>query len=160
MSWTVGGMQRQRDDRHTFLQRGPLDVVGSIDEVHLSPAASSFPLTSRYFKMTLDDIERLQNEEDDDDRPSTYARELAIKVLRDAATNLGLDFPRAIPVVGPNNSLRLHWNAPGWEVRVVFGGTPENKTYLYWESSARHGVDYYVDGRRLADYLRRILQGM
>jgi hypothetical protein len=160
MSWTDYGTQHQPDDRHTYLRGGPLDVVGSIDEVQHSPATSSCPLTSRYFKMTLDDIERLQNEADDDDRPSAYARQLAINVLRDAATYLGLDFPRAIPVVGPNNSLRLHWNAPGREVRVVFGGTPENKTYLYWESSAGHGADYSVDGRRLADSLRGVPQGM
>jgi hypothetical protein len=119
--------------------------------------AASEELTSREYVITWDQIEELRREEEQEDRPSDIAYQRALTILRQAARQLGRNFPQAIVATGPDRSLRLLWSCGRREVRLVIGGTPANKTYFYRESAGHHEVDYIVNGTKLAGYLRWVL---
>ena len=121
-------------------------------------AVSAETLTSGDYVTTLKRIEEFRAEEDEDDRPSDYACQKARELLRQAAKELRFDFRRARVSVGPGRSLRLTWSSRDREARLICGGGPANKTYIYSESPAGHTVDYIVDGARLARYLCWVLQ--
>jgi hypothetical protein len=74
-------------------------------------------------------------------------------ILKETAKYLGGDFPKARVATGPDGSLRLSWPLSDREVRLVVGGSATNKTYLYWETGPHHGIDYRVNGARLAELL-------
>ncbi|MEK7407587.1 MAG: hypothetical protein AAB225_21115 [Acidobacteriota bacterium] len=103
-------------------------------------------------------IEELREEEDEEDRPSEYACEVALELLRKAARELRLEFRRAGVSVGPGGGLRITWSSGAREVRLICGAGPTNKTYVYSESRDGHAVDYAVNGAMLARYLRWVLQ--
>lgn len=117
-------------------------------------AVSSSAITSHQYVTTLDRIKDLTTDEDLDERPTDYAYKRALEVLRGAARELTLDFPRASPSVGPNRGLRITWSWDRKEVRLVCGGSENNKSYIYAESGAQNAIEYVVDGSRLADKLR------
>jgi hypothetical protein len=128
-------------------------------EIQSGAAAVSFDaVTSSDYVITLGRIEELRREENDDDRPSDHAYDGALKVLLEAARELSLKFPRASASVGPNRGLRITWSYGPREVRLIFGGSASNKSYIYGESGSKHGVEYVVDGRHLAEHLRWALR--
>jgi hypothetical protein len=122
--------------------------------------AASGSLTSKDYQITLDRLRELQHEEDEEDRPSDYAYDRAIRLLRDLACDLGMEFPRAIIVTGPGKSIRLLWTRNEREVRVTVGGSETSKSYIYWQASGRSGVQGTFDGRILRGYLNWLAQGM
>jgi hypothetical protein len=121
-------------------------------------AVSSDAVTSSEYVITLGRIEDLKGEEHEEDRPSDHAYSCALKVLAEAARELRLDFPRASASVGPNRGLRITWSRGYGEVRLVCGGSADNKSYIYSESVSQHGIEYTVDGRHLAQHLRWALR--
>jgi len=123
-----------------------------------SSAVSSDAVTSGEYVVTLERIEELKSEPDEEDRPSDYAHGCALKVMAEAAHELSLDFPRASASVGPNRGLRITWSRGHGEVRLVCGGSADNKSYIYSESGSQHSVEYVVDGKRLAQHLRWALR--
>jgi hypothetical protein len=128
-------------------------------EMHQGASAvSSDAVTSGDYVITLGRIKELKIEEDEEDRPSDYAHNGALKVLADTARELSLDFPRASVSVGPNRGLRITWSRGRGEVRLVVGGSAANKSYIYSESGSQHGFEYVVDGKRLAQHLRWALR--
>ena len=123
-----------------------------------SSGVSAEDVTSKDYVITLSRIEDLRQEEEED-RPSDYAYDRAVALLRGAAQELRLNFLRASASVGPGLGLRITWSSGAQEVRLICGGSPERKTYIYKESSTGgHRVDFDVSGVLLADHLRRILQ--
>jgi hypothetical protein len=128
-------------------------------EMHQGASAvSSDAVTSGEYVITLGRVDDLKSEEDEEDRPSDHAHGRALKVLAETARELGLDFPRASVSVGPNRGLRITWSRGYGEVRLVCGGNAANKSYIYSESGSQHGVEYVVDGKRLAQHLRWALR--
>jgi hypothetical protein len=117
-------------------------------------AGSSDAVTSGDYVITLGGIAELKSEVDEEDRPSDHALRSALKVLAETACELSLDFPRASVSVGPNRGLRITWSRGHGEVRLVCGGSAANKSYIYSESGSQHGVEYDVDGKRVAQHLR------
>lgn len=122
-----------------------------------SPAISTQAITTRDFVITLSRIEALRAEEEEDDRPSEHAYNMAVQLLREAAQELKMDFPRASASVGPGRGLRITWSSGTREIRLICGGSPTKKTYIYRESGSEHAVDYSVNGSWLAQYLRWVL---
>ena len=128
-------------------------------EMHQGTSAvSSDAVTSGEYVITLGRVEELKSEADEEDRPSDHAHGRVLKVLAETARELGLDFPRASVSVGPNRGLRITWSRGHGEVRLVCGGSAANKSYIYSESGSQHGVEYVVDGKRLAQHLRWALR--
>jgi len=123
-----------------------------------SSAASSRTITSGEYVVTLTRIAELDSETDEDDRPSEYARDNALRVLAETARDLALTFPRASASVGPNRGLRLTWSRGPGEVRLVCGGSADNKSYIYAEYGKDNTVDYTVNGRHVAEHLRWALR--
>ena len=124
-----------------------------------SNAAAAEALTSGDYVVTVKRVEDLRaQEEDEEDRPSEYAYRTALELLRQAARELGRHFRRAGVSVGPERSLRITWSLGVREVRLICGGRPTNKTYIYQESPGGHAVEYRVNGAMLAGYLRWLLQ--
>jgi hypothetical protein len=139
-----GIRERIRDARHFFW---PLVA---------SSTASSGRVTTRDYVITLNRIEELRGEDDEDDRPSEYAYNIALGLLRAAVQELDADFPRASVSVGPWRGLRITWSCGSREIRLICGGAPTNRTYIYYESAGGHAIDN-ASGRRLADHLRWML---
>jgi hypothetical protein len=121
-------------------------------------AVSSDAVTSSEYVLTLHRVEELRGEADEEDRPSDYAYDCALKALIETARELSLDFPRASASVGPNRGIRITWSRGNGEVRLVCGGSAANKSYIYSEFGSQHGVDYIVDGVHLAQHLRWALR--
>ncbi|MGA2594735.1 MAG: hypothetical protein ABSH32_32960 [Bryobacteraceae bacterium] len=119
---------------------------------------SADSVTSGDYVITLGRIEELRTEENEDDRPSDYANDLGLKVLIEAARELGLRFPRASVSVGANRGLRVTWSYGPREVRLVCGGSTANKSYIYAESGSEHGIECILDGSHLAQHLRWVLR--
>jgi len=136
------------------------DLLQETWELPSQSVGASEVLTSRHYAVTVQRITALNCEEEAEDRPSDFALQRTLSVVEQAARDLQLNFPRAIVAVGHNRSLRLLWSSEGREVRLVVGGSPANKTYLYWESAGQHRVDYSVDGVRLARLLRWTMNGI
>ena len=128
-------------------------------QVAASVAASEV-LTSREYAITWAQVEELRNEEEEEDRPTDYAYQRAVAILKEAAGQLGPNFPQAVVATGPDRSLRLLWSCGRREVRLVIGGAPANKTYFYREPAGYPGVDYIVNGIKLAGYLYWVLAGV
>lgn len=124
----------------------------------VSSAVSSYSVTSGEYVITLDRIADLNNEPDEEDRPSDYAKGTALKALAETARELALAFPRASVSVGPNRGLRITWSRGPGEVRLVCGGSIDNKSYIYTEFGKDHSVGYVVDGRQIAERLRWALR--
>ena len=118
-----------------------------------SPAAASQSLTSTDFVVTLDRLRALKKDDDEDDRPSKPAYELTFQLLREVAGDLGFRFPRAVASTGPGQGIRLLWAKNERELRVTIGGSPMNKTYLYWLAPGRSGVEPKLDRQTLHQYL-------
>lgn len=118
----------------------------------VSVAASS-PLTSKDYRVTLERLRALKQDDDEEDRPSEYAYQRTVRLLRDTADNLGMQFPPAMAVTGPNKCIRLLWTRSDREIRVTVGGSEANKSYLYWRESGRSGIEPTLDGRTLHRHL-------
>ena len=88
---------------------------------------ASTSITSFDFGVTLDKIRELLTEEDEDDRPSDEAYKRTIVLLRLTAERAGLRFPRAIAATGPGRSVRLIWMEEQREVRLMIGGSADNR---------------------------------
>lgn len=116
--------------------------------------AVSDTIASGDYGTTLARVEQLRREDIEDDRPSEFAYQCALNVLVEAGRELGLKFPRASASVGPNRGLRITWSLAAKEVRLICGGTPANRSYIYSESGPNHGVDHTVNGDQLAQHLR------
>ena len=123
-----------------------------------SSAVSFDAVTSNEYVITLTRINELRTEADEDDRPSDYAYENAIRILGQTARELSLDFPRGSASVGPNRGLRITWSQGQGEVRLVCGGAAGNKSYIYSESGEQNNVEYVVDGQHLAQHMRWALR--
>jgi hypothetical protein len=144
------GRQRDSPATITIVQR---------EELHQgSSAVSSDAVTSAEYVVTLDRIAELNNEAEEEDRPSEYAHDLALKALAETARELALAFPRASVSVGPNRGLRITWSRGPGEVRLVCGGSADNKSYIYSEFGKDHSVGYVVDGRHIGERLRWALR--
>lgn len=124
-----------------------------------SSSASSL-LASAEYHATLDQIEELANDEDEEERPTDHALEAGRLLVRDAGGKLGQSFPRALAATGPNRCLRLQWSMHGRVLRLVVGGGTVNKTYLYWENEGHHGINCNVNGDRLTELLCWLSAGM
>ena len=116
-------------------------------------SAATVAITSAYYSRLLDSIHALTLEEEEDDRPTNFATELPNKLLSGAAEKLALDFPAAYVTVGPSSSLRISWTDRGRHVRLVCGGSPQNRTYVYLEHGRRHGVAEKLTADGLASSL-------
>ena len=82
----------------------PMAVIYSTTEAKIvqrpemqqgAAAVSADSITSIDYVNTLGRIEELRQEENEDDRPSDHAHDLALKVLVEAARELGSRFPSA-----------------------------------------------------------------
>lgn len=116
-------------------------------------AASTDTVSSADYAFTVARIADLLTEDLKEDQPSEYAYNGTLKLISDAGRELGLRFPLASAAVGPNRGLRITWSSGAREVRLVHGGGPENRSYIYSESGSDHGVDYDINGSRLAQHL-------
>ena len=96
--------------------------------------------------------------DDEEERPSKEACLRAFNLLRAAAQQVGMKFPRCIAATGPGQSVRLLWSGAEKELRVVIGGSATNRSYIYWRKTAESGVDETLEGSRLAEYLNWIVQ--
>ena len=121
-------------------------------------SVSADSITSIDYVNTLGRIEELRQEENEDDRPSDHAHDLALKVLVEAARELGSRFPSASASVGANRGLRVTWSYGRREVRLVCGGSTADRSYIYAESGPAHGIEYIVDGSHLAQHLRWVIR--
>ena len=125
-----------------------------------TPTSAAATLTSRDYVISLERIEALRHESDEDDRPTDYSYRMSLDLLKEVATDLKTEFSRAIAAVGPGRGLRVTWSLGTRQVRLICGGSPSNKTYIYIESNSEHNVDYQVTGSRLATYLRWLSAGI
>jgi hypothetical protein len=134
-----------------------VDIDGERGAKVTSTSAAA-ALTSPEFGATLEQLRDLLNDEDEQDRPSEEAFDRTIAFLRDTANKLGMNFPRAVAATGPGRSVRLLWASNEKELRVVIGGTPLNRSYIYWRDSGRSGVDDRINTEQFAKYLSWISQ--
>jgi hypothetical protein len=126
----------------------------------LQPIDDSFPvngastsITSFDFGVTLEQIHALLAEEEPDDQPSPEAYERTMGLLRRTAERSGMKFPRALAVAtGPSRSVRLIWMREQKELRLMIGGTPANRSYIYWRTGTLSGIDENIDPEYLAAY--------
>jgi len=106
---------------------------------------------------TRDRVEQLAREpETDEDLPEYPTDEAvgwAIGLLSTAGQILGENFPRGSAAVGEDGGVRITWSRGDKEVRLVCGGTRENRSYIYFEDGPVYGVDDVVTGMRLAEFL-------
>ena len=86
-----------------------VEIVERFDARSGSSAVSYESITSNEYVVTVNRIEELTHEVDEEDRPSPYAHGLALRVLAETARELTLKFPRASVSVGPSRSLRITW---------------------------------------------------
>ena len=121
--------------------------------------AASNPLTSRDYQITLDRIRELSSEEDETDRPSDYAYDCTIVLLRDVANKIGMQFPTAIVATGPGQGMRLLWMRDERELRITVGGSERNKSYIYWLESGRSGIESTLNGQTIYQRLNWLIQG-
>jgi hypothetical protein len=77
-----------------------------------------------------------ENVEGDWVTPTQFAYEQALKVL-----NTCVDLPVAFMTTDGEGGVRLAWRRGKMQVRANFGGRPELKTYMYYESPDEHGVE-------------------
>jgi hypothetical protein len=118
-----------------------------IDDRESPSTGASTSITSFDFGVTLDEIRALLDEDEEQDRPSVEACERTVALLREAAQRLGMTFPRAIAVSGPGASVRLLWIMDQKELRVMIGGSMANRSYLYWRTGSKSGVDERIRPR-------------
>lgn len=139
---------------------GP-DTAGPIETpIRDSPSVSAAaPLTSADFALTLARLRSLIADEEEEDRPSQLACERAVQLLRKAAEHVAMRFPVAIVATGPGRSVRFLWQRNEKEVRLVIGGSPANRSYLYWRMVGDSGVDETLEADRIAQYLTWLVQG-
>ncbi len=140
------------DRRGTYISE-EFPSLPDLPSQSLTGTVSSHTVTSADFVVTLRRIDDLRNDEEEEDRPSDRAYELALMVLAETAALMSLGFPRASASVGPNRGLRITWAWGNREVRLVVGGGSANKSYIYAESGREHGLVYTVDGPHLARHL-------
>lgn len=119
----------------------------------ISTVSMPSALTTGSYSHILAQIAMVRKEEDVEDRPSDFATHIAEQVVSEAAGLLSKRFPPAIVSVGPSNSLRLIWHSPPREIRLVCGGSEQNKTYIYAEEGVTHRVENTVSGAVLSKYL-------
>ena len=110
-------------------------------------------LTSQEFGSTLERLRELLTEDEEQDRPSGEAFERVVTLLRETAKTVGMSFPGAVAGTGPGRSVRLLWRENEKELRIVIGGTAQNRSYIYWRHSGGSGVDSRIDSSRFAQYL-------
>lgn len=126
----------------------------------LSSSTSASALTSLEYSLTLDRVRILRSDEDDQDRPSDEAYERTVSLLRETARHVGMQFPSAIAATGPGRSVRLLWSSSEKELRLVVGGSAANRSYIYWRSAGRSGVDETIEAGRFAQYLSWIIHNV
>jgi hypothetical protein len=114
------------------------------------PSAATISITSEHYSQLLDSIRSLASDEEETDRPTDFALALADALLTSAAEKLALDFPAAYVTVGPAGSLRISWVDRERHVRLICGGSTENRSYIYIEHGERHGIAEKVTGDVLA----------
>lgn len=133
---------------------------GRVARRALDSVASSNALTSEAYRATVERLRSLLQEEDEEDRPTEYASAQATRLLRDLAGSLGMQFPLATVVVGPDRSVRLLWARSDREVRVSLGGTEANRSYVYWRTHDSSGVEDGIDWRVVRQSLSWLSQGV
>lgn len=143
------GTQSLIPDSSTLLLSDEVSVAGAE-----KASSGTTSITSEHYSRLLDSIRALKAQEEADDAPTEFATTLAGDVLAGAAENLALNFPGAYVTVGPAGSLRISWSDRGKQVRLICGGSAQNKTYIYLEHGRRHGVAEKVTGDGLASSLR------
>ena len=124
---------------------------------HLSGPTSGIP--GREYWRTLSRVRELRDEPESNEdlpaKPTDTAFEMSVRLLRTAAQLLHEDFPRGSASVGNDGGVRVTWSrGESTEVRLICGGTTENRSYLYFESNGDYGVDEEMTGMRLASYLK------
>jgi hypothetical protein len=84
---------------------------------------------------------------EDEVKPSEYAYARARSIVESAYGQIRA--PRNVPEVVPEalattdemGGIRLAWRLGTRQIRANFGGSPERRSYIYFESSAQHGID-------------------
>jgi hypothetical protein len=125
------------------------ELVGAAVRV---PSVATTSITSGHYSRLIESIRALILE-DEEDRPTDFASAFAFEVLAGAAERLAMDFPAACVTVGPAGSLRISWTDGGRHVRLICGGSAQNKTYIYFEDKQRHGAIEKFDADNLASIL-------
>jgi len=118
------------------------------------PQASTLILIPLSISELLEAINALDLDEDEDVKPTEYAKTLARKLLTMAPVGLNAHFSKSRVTVGPSGGLRLSWSNFDKEVRLICGGSYANKTYLYREQGDWTSVSEQKDGYQLAEWLR------
>jgi hypothetical protein len=117
-------------------------------------------VSSKDLEITIDRINKLADEEDDDEygeitHPTTYANQLAIELVSKAASFIPQGFFRAWVSSDDSGGIRLTWSKLelGKEVRLVVSSTPQKKIHLYHEMGDEYGIEYNVSAKTLSRWL-------
>ena len=123
------------------------------DKYSVRSQSATFPdvFESPDFFTTINRLNSFELEEDDEDRPSTFAYETTVSFLKRAAQFLGRGFPRASVSVGAGQGLRLTWRLQGGEIRLIVDGSKLGKSYIYVEpQNSDSYIENTVSGDKLA----------
>lgn len=104
-------------------------------------------------------IELLQSEDEDEYgilKPTPHAFATAWKLVSDASELMRKSFPKASASTDDKGGIRLTWTRlkPEIEVRLICPYEPSKKTYLYHETSEKHGTIDDVTALALASWLQ------
>lgn len=104
-------------------------------------------------------IELLQEEDEDEYgvlKPTTHAFNTAWVLVSGASELLKKSFPKASASTDDKGGVRLTWTRlePEREIRLVCPSDKSKKTYLYHESSNKHGIIEDVTALTLAGWLQ------
>ena len=104
-------------------------------------------------------IELLQEEDEDEYgvlKPTTHAFNTAWELVSGASELLKKSFPKASASTDDKGGVRLTWTRlePEREIRLVCPSDKSKKTYLYHESSDKHGIIEDVKALTLAGWLQ------
>jgi hypothetical protein len=166
---TLAGIKPAIEGAENYFSTGTQALVDAYapsltDEVALAavrrarePSVATISITSADYRRLMDSIRKLMLEEEEDDRPTFFATDLASSILSRTAEKLALDFPGAYANAGPEGSLRISWACHGGHVRLICGGSPRNKTYIYLERGKFHDVAEKITADGLASSLRWLM---
>ena len=100
-----------------------------------------------------------QDEQDNEYLPPTeYASQTTRVLIERANAEMKRNFPQGSVAADGSGGVRIHWQVPGREIRLIVPAHPKGRTYIYHEQEEEYATEKTVTSINLAHWLDRFVE--
>lgn len=111
-------------------------------------------LASNSLDQMRSELKELQDEEDEEFRPTQYASNRAWELVSSAAAQISEDFPYGYAYGDGDGGIRIEWKSSPREVRLRVPSQKKGKEYIYHQSPESHKANEGASPDALVGWLR------